>query len=108
MGGEAFHPAHRPGGRTLGDLGLPLEPRPLALLPVILVRPARGERTQHPGMRRRIPRLGLRQLPQAIGLHRPRQVGGRDLVEEGQAGAQPASASATVDGAHMLATSSQI
>jgi hypothetical protein len=81
---QALHPAHRPGRRALGDLRLPLQPGPLGLLPVILMRAAGAERAQHLGMRRRIRRLDLRQLPQAPRLHHPRQVGGRHLIEEGQ------------------------
>ena len=84
VGGQPAHPPHRTIGRPRGDLGLPPQPRPRAALTVSLIRRAGPERGQDPRVRRRLRRLRPGQLPQALRLHRTRQIRRVHAVQVGQ------------------------
>ena len=85
--GVGGQPAHPPDGtirRPTGDLGLPAQPHPRAALPIILIRRASPERGQDSRVRRRLRRLRPGQLPQALRLHRTRQIRRVHTVQVGQ------------------------
>jgi hypothetical protein len=76
VGSGPLGPGGVPGGGAPGDVRLVDQPRPCAVVGVVGIALRGGEPGQDKGPRRGEGRVGLFQLPQALGLGRDHELGG--------------------------------